>query len=209
MLALILAGGLGSRLNMGEKPLVQVCGTPMIEYVIRAFSVGGHRVIVVGSPKAPFTRNWCRAHGIDLYPASGRGYVEDIVEAVTEIGEDGPVCTSVSDIPCIDPGIVGRIMDAYLEAGTPALSTWVPSSLCRGSALRCSYRESIGGVPACPAGINILEGDLIEEEQAEHKLLLEEPALALNVNTPEDLALAARILCPASGGSAGGQGHRS
>jgi adenosylcobinamide-phosphate guanylyltransferase len=133
--------------------------------------------------------------------------VEDIVEAVTEIGEDGPVCTSVSDIPCIDSGIVGSIIDAYMGAGTPALSTWVPASLCRGSALRCSYRESVEGVLACPAGINILKGDLIEEEQTEHKLLLEVPALALNVNTGEDLALAARILCPDPYGSAGSQGR--
>lgn len=200
MLALILAGGIGSRLNMGEKPLVEVCGRPMIDYVIRAFSSVGHRVIVVTSPKTPFTRNWCRAHGIDLYPAAGLGYVEDIVEAVTEIGEDGPVCTSVSDIPCITPASVERIVGAYGGAGTPALSTWVPSSLCRGSALRCSYRESVGGVPACPVGINILMGDGIEEEQAEYRLLLEDAALALNVNTPEDLALAARILCRGAGG---------
>jgi len=205
MLVLILAGGIGSRLNMGEKPLVQVCDKPMIEYVIEAFPACEHRIVVVGSPKTPFTRNWCRAHGIDVYPAAGLGYVEDIVEAVTGMGEDGPVITSVSDIPCITADIVGRVTDAYIESGTPALSTWVPASLCRGSALRCSYRELIGGVSACPAGLNILQGDLIEEEQEERRLLLEEPALALNVNTRDDLALAARTLCPDAQGPVGGQ----
>ncbi|MDK2974728.1 MAG: adenosylcobinamide-phosphate guanylyltransferase [Methanofollis sp.] len=208
MLALILAGGTGSRLNMGEKPLVQVCGKPMIEYAIEAFSAGGHRIVVVGSPNTPFTRNWCRVHGIDLYPATGRGYVEDIVEAVTEIGGEGPVFTSVSDLPCITAGIVERVTDIYLKVDTPALSTWVPASLCRGSALRRSYRESIRGISACPAGLNILQGDLIEEEQEEFRLLLEEPALALNVNTRDDLALAARTLCPGEQGPAEGSTPR-
>lgn len=209
MLALILAGGLGSRLHMGEKPLVQVCGRPMIEYVIDAFARAGHRVVVVGSQKTPFTGNWCRAHGIDLFPAAGQGYVADIVETVTELGEDGPVFTAVSDVPCLTPEIVSKVTDAYPEAGAPALSTWVPVSLCRGSALRCSYRETVGGVPACPAGLNILMGDRIEEEQEEYCLLLDEPALALNVNTQEDLALAARTLCPETAAAPGGRPLRS
>ena len=43
-------------------------------------------------------------------------------------------------------------------------------------------------VDACPAGVNILRGDTIFAEQEEFALLLDEPRLALNVNTREDLA---------------------
>jgi adenosylcobinamide-phosphate guanylyltransferase len=50
------------------------------------------------------------------------------------------------------------------------------------------YHEQIGGVDACPAGVNILRGDTIFAEQEEFALLLDEPRLALNVNTREDLA---------------------
>ena len=41
MLALILAGGEGARLGMGEKPLVTICGRPMVGYVIEAFTGAG------------------------------------------------------------------------------------------------------------------------------------------------------------------------
>ncbi|WP_342676209.1 NTP transferase domain-containing protein [Methanofollis sp. UBA420] len=195
MLALILAGGQGSRLNMGEKPLVTICGRPMIAYVIDAFADAGSEIMVVSSPRTPYTRNWCRAQGIDLYATGARGYVADIVEAVTALGEEGPVFTSVSDIPCIRGEIVERIQEAYISAGTDALSTWVPSALCRGSSFRAAYQETVDGVPACPAGVNILLGARIEEEQEESRLLLDEPALGFNVNTQDDLARAVRFIC--------------
>lgn len=196
MLALILAGGLGSRLNMGEKPLVTICGRPMIEYVIDAFTQAGCESVVVASPQTPYTRNWCRAHGIPLYSAHARGYVADIVEAVTELGEEGPVITSVSDIPCITAEHVTRVQEAYLRAGTPALSTWVPVTHCTGSARRASYQEEIDRVNACPAGVNVLLGARIAEAQEEYRLLIDDPALGLNVNTRADLAAATRCLCP-------------
>jgi adenosylcobinamide-phosphate guanylyltransferase len=50
------------------------------------------------------------------------------------------------------------------------------------------YHEQIDSVDACPAGVNILRGDRIATEQEEFTLLLDEPRLALNVNTREDLA---------------------
>jgi adenosylcobinamide-phosphate guanylyltransferase len=56
------------------------------------------------------------------------------------------------------------------------------------------YREQIGGTDACPAGVNILRGDGIGAEQEEFALLLDEPGLALNVNTREDLARAEAFL---------------
>jgi adenosylcobinamide-phosphate guanylyltransferase len=49
------------------------------------------------------------------------------------------------------------------------------------------YREKIHGVTACPAGVNILRGDLIEQPQDELQVLVEEQRLALNVNTRADL----------------------
>ncbi len=50
------------------------------------------------------------------------------------------------------------------------------------------YHKQICGMDACPAGVNILRGSRIDAEQEEFAFLLDEPRLALNVNTPEDLA---------------------
>ncbi|MFW5638702.1 MAG: NTP transferase domain-containing protein, partial [Methanoculleus sp.] len=85
MLALIMAGGKGSRLRMGEKPLVTICARPMLSYVIDAFEAAGHEVVVVASHRTPYTKNWCRARGVTLYEAEGLGYVEDIQAAAGDL----------------------------------------------------------------------------------------------------------------------------
>ena len=54
MHALIMAGGVGSRLERGEKPLILVRGKPMIAYVIDAFSCGRYCSGSRSIPKNPY-----------------------------------------------------------------------------------------------------------------------------------------------------------
>ena len=194
MYALIMAGGAGSRLNKGEKPLVLVNNRPMLSYITDAFSAAGCRVLVATSHKTPMTRNWCRAQGIDSFQAGGIDYIQDMVEAVQALGEELPLFVSVSDIPCIDPAIIAKIRQAYTASGRDACSVWVPADLVRSCRGGLNYRETIDSVEACPTGLNILLGSRIAESQDEIRLVLADPRLALNVNTPEDLRAAERFL---------------
>lgn len=194
MRALIMAGGKGQRLKLGEKPLVSICNRPMISYVIDAFLSFGCEVIVAASPDTPMTKNWCRVNGIDLYSATGADYIRDMIEAVEAIDEQQPLFISVSDIPCIDAEVLGVIHDAYDQSGKDACSAWVPVSLvksCRGG---LSYQKQIENIEACPVGINILRGDLISSEQDELQAVILDQRLAINVNTREDRAAAETFL---------------
>jgi len=194
MHALIMAGGVGSRLERGEKPLILVRGKPMIAYVLDAFSTAGIIPVVAASSKTPMTINWCRAQGIAFCKTEGKGYVEDMIGAVQALDIQHPLFICVADIPCITTQIVCLIADSYYKSGKDACSVWVPATLvhaCRGG---MPYREQVCGVEACPVGINILRGDLIEQPQEELQVLLSEPCLSLNVNTPNDLARAEDFL---------------
>lgn len=196
MLALIMAGGQGTRLRLGEKPLVTICGRPMLSYVIGAFADAGHEVVVVASYRTPFTKNWCRAQGVALYEAEGLGYIEDINAAAADLEEEGtPFFTCVSDLPCLAPEIVAGVEETWRRAGTPACSTWVPRDLCEEHGCRTQYTESVDGIPACPAGINILMAGGSGAAQDELQLLLHDRRLAFNVNTREELALVQEYLC--------------
>jgi adenosylcobinamide-phosphate guanylyltransferase len=195
MLALILAGGEGIRLGLGEKPLVTLCGRPMMAWVIDAFISSGLEVAVVASRRTPMTLNYLRAQGIPFYRATGAGYVEDIIEAVTELDIAGPLFTSVADIPCLRPEHVKKIRRTYLSQGKPGLSCWVPRDFCPPGGCRTEYTEMVEGIPSVPVGVNILLGERIREPLEEHRLLLHDPALARNVNTPKDLEAVRRVLC--------------
>jgi adenosylcobinamide-phosphate guanylyltransferase len=194
MHALIMAGGAGSRLNLGEKPLILICGRPLISWVIDAFEGAGYVPVVAASSKTPMTMNWCRAHGVELCKTEGAGYIGDMVSAVQALDEDKPLFVSVSDIPCISPDIIHTITDTYLSGGKDACSVWVPATLVTSCREAMPYREEIRGIRACPAGVNILRGDIIAEPQDELQILLDEPRLALNVNTRADLARAEALL---------------
>jgi adenosylcobinamide-phosphate guanylyltransferase len=185
-----MAGGPGSRLSLGEKPLISIRGRPMIAYVIDAFCAGGFDPVVAASPNTPMTMNWCRAYGIAFCKAEGRGYIEDMISAVEILDEQHPLFVCVSDIPCITPQIIRQIADSYHISGKDACSTWVPAELVRSSGGTISYREQVNGIDACAAGVNILRGDLISQPQEELQVLLSDPGLALNVNTRADLAKA-------------------
>jgi adenosylcobinamide-phosphate guanylyltransferase len=195
MLALILAGGGGTRLGKGEKPLVDICGKPMIARVMEAFAGAGLEITVVASPRTPMTLNYLRAQGVPFYRAGGNGYMEDVVEAVTELEVSAPLVTSVVDIPCLRLDHVGKIQETYLAQERPALSSWVPRDLCPAGGCRTEYTEMVEGIPSVPVGVNILLGERIREPQEEHRLLLRDPALARNVNRPEDLEEVRRVLC--------------
>ena len=181
-----MAGGAGTRLRLGEKPLVTIGGCPMISLVLSAFEKTGYDIIIVASPETPFTMNWARAHGFDCIRASGHGYIQDLQEAVKTTEETGPLFTCVSDLPCLSTGHIKQIRSAYDSSGKEALSTWVPA-LCREPGVALPYSEHIDGIDACPAGINIIRGDLINRPQDEEKFLINDRHLAYNINTRGDL----------------------
>jgi adenosylcobinamide-phosphate guanylyltransferase len=183
MLALILAGGDGSRLGLGEKALVPVCGKPMIARVTEAFLGAGCEPVVVTSHKTPYTKNWCRAFGLSYLDTAGAGYVEDLGEAVEMTGEEGALFTSAADIPALTSSVIRRIRDAHAASGKPACSVWVPAAY----QMEPRYLREIDGVPATPCALNIITGNSAQDELV---LLLDEPGLALNINTREDLARA-------------------
>lgn len=189
MRVLIMAGGGGTRLGMGEKPLVCIAGRPMISWVIEAYINAGCSPVVVASEKTPYTKNWCRVHDLPFISTDGAGYLEDLHSAVSLLDEDGPFFLSVSDIPCLRPETICAIRTAYLRSGKDACSTWVPISLCREYGTEPRYELEIDGIPASPAGINILNGSRMEDEQEEFRLLLHERGLIFNVNTRSELAI--------------------
>ena len=194
MLALVMAGGAGSRLNLGEKPLVLCSGRPMISYVIDAFCEAGHEPVVAVTSRTPMTQNWCRAHDIAFCRANGNGYIPDMVEVVTALDETLPLFVCVSDIPCITAAHLKTIETAYRASGKAACSTWVPASLMASGSGTACYSQEVDGIMACPVGMNILLGDRIKEPQDELQLLLSDPRLAVNVNTRADLIKAERFL---------------
>ena len=192
--AVLMAGGMGKRLGNEEKPLTDLAGKPMIEYVLSALSGSKNtqRIFIATSPKVPGTARWLcdprnKRNNIRIISTPGEGFVTDMVLAVEEAGISGPVLIIMADLPLVTPELIDRIIERYQDAGTPALSVYMKLDVCTKLGLRPDtvFHRNDGFIVPC--GINILDAGRIREEQEDYNLILDDEELALNVNTRSDL----------------------
>jgi len=190
-----MAGGRGSRLKMGEKPMVTIFGRRLIEYVALALEESSvERIHVATTDNVPLTRTWALDWNLSVLDTPGMGFVPDMISAVKAAGVTDPILIIMADLPLITSELIDSIIEVYEERPEPALSTHTPLDLHRRLGRRPDSLFNYQGQLIVPSGINVLDGGEIEREQEDYHLILERIELALNVNVAEDLRLCERIL---------------
>ena len=193
--ALVMAGGKGSRLRMGEKPLVKLFGRSLIDYVVGALlDSSADRIFVAVTKNVPLTERWARERELVVIDTSGKGFVADMMEAVEKAGVSEPILIIMADLPLVTPDLIDEIMEIYIDRPEPALSTHTPLDLHRRLGRRPDSLFNYRGQLIVPSGINILDGADIREEQEDYHLIMERIELAVNVNVVEDLKLCESII---------------
>ncbi len=188
--SMVMAGGPGTRLGRGEKPLIELQGSPMISYVLAALlkSEKVDEIFVVTSPHTLKTKKYLEGN-FPVIQTKGVGYISDLIEATEILGLKSPFLIVMADLPLLDAKLIDEVICVYLKVNKPALSVYVPLKVCNEIGRRPDIVLNREGQLIVPVGVNILDGRLIQEEQDEHLLIMEEPALAVNVNTAADLKI--------------------
>ena len=190
-----MAGGRGSRLNMGEKPLVTLFGRPLIDYVALALEDSSvDRIFVATTDNVPRTQKWATERGLGVMETGGYGYVADMIEAVKRAEVTDPIMIIMADLPLVTSDLIDEIIEVYEERPEPALSTHTPLDLHSRLGRRPDSLFNYMGQLIVPAGINVLDGVDIEKEQEDFHLILERIELAVNVNVAGDLMLCEKIM---------------
>lgn len=190
-----MAGGKGTRLKMGEKPLVKLIGRHLIDYVVTALedsSVG--RIFVATTENVPLTRKWAEDRGLAAVDTPGIGFVADMVCAVERAGVKEPMLIIMADLPLITPDLLDDIIEVYGERLEPALSVHTPLGLHSRLGRRPDSLFNYQGRLIVPSGVNILDGADIRHEQEDYHLIMERMELAVNVNVADDLKLCEKVL---------------
>ncbi|BAD85045.1 GTP:adenosylcobinamide-phosphate guanylyltransferase [Thermococcus kodakarensis KOD1] len=171
---IILAGGKSTRMGK-EKPVLKIAGKEMLLWVYASASRVDETIVAL-SKNTPKTRELCLREGIPFMETPGKGYVEDVQWLLNEFG---PFISSSSDIPFVKPSDFYAVKKAF--NGKTSLTGVLPIQKVPKDLKPLVYRGyAIVGLNAVG-----FEGEGFFE--------LENPLLALNVNTPEDLKLAERI----------------
>jgi len=197
--ALIMAGGMGKRMELKvEKPLVQFMGKPLVEHVVEA--VKSSRQIpefyVVTSKNTPETEAKCLKDGLEIIRTDGKGYHNDLVQAITKANLLLPVLIIPSDLPALTGRFLDRVISAFAKCGKDALAVFVPIETRERFRLSVSSTDEYEGTWYAVSGVNVINGERIRDEGkiATSAIITEDIEVLLNINTQNDLVIAEEII---------------
>jgi len=194
--ALVMAGGKGSRMALSEeKPLLQVGGKPVIEHVLNALKNAKKVdcVVVAVSDYTPKTAKLLYKFHFSVIKTPGKEYVSDMGYAVKTLKLQ-TVLAIGADFPLITAEIIDDIVGYYERCGKPALSVAVSMETKAKLGLSGKYGFELNGKHLIPAGINVIDGRRINEEELEEEIyLLDRKEVAVNINTVKELRIAEEI----------------
>lgn len=199
-----MCGGRGTRLDSAtEKPLHEIRGVSLVDRVIAAVRESRvNDVYAVTSPQTPGTRRHLEHLGTTagVIDAPGEGYVVDLQYALDQVpgesGDDGdaegraagdsePVLTVAADLPLLVGDAIDRVLDVY-DAGS--LTVCSPAVLPQTLGVTTDATFELDGRVIVPTGVNVVGGD------PDESWVTWDARFAVNVNYPEDAAVAERLL---------------
>ncbi len=194
--ALVMAGGKGSRMALSqEKPLLQVGGKPVITHVLAALKNAEKvdSVVVAVSDYTPKTAELMSTFQVSVIKTPGKEYVSDMGYAVRALKLQ-TVLAIGADFPLITPEVIDDIVGCYEQCGKPALSVAVSMETKAKLGLSGKYGFELDGKQVVPAGINVIDGRRIEEEELdEETCVLDRKEVAVNINTVQELQIAEEL----------------
>jgi len=215
MHAVLMAGGRGRRFIPDiEKPLLNINGRPIIEIILDSLielklNKIIDRIVVCTTIHTPITERFALKLAakkgmmsknisyniLEVVRTGGKGCIEDLQECIKHLSLDEPFFYLPADIPLFDPEILKYIICTYQKVEEDALAVFTSKELYDKYKIKTDLILEYNNEKLIPTGINILNGLYIEEEQEEHKLILnlkdieELPSLAylaFNINYVEN-----------------------
>jgi len=198
VVALVMAGGKGTRMKIAEeKPLIKVCGKPVIEYVLAALKDAKKidSIVVAVSSCTPKTAKFLSQFPVKVIETPGKDYVSDMGYAVQNL-KLGVFLAIAADLPLVRGEMLDAIVERYECCGKPALTVAVPLETKTKLGMSIEYSFKMGNRDVVPVGINVIDGHKRygDEWLDQDIYLLNHDELAVNINTVQELELAERLL---------------
>ena len=107
--ALVMAGGRARRLGGLEKPLLEVCGRPMVVSVIEAAAEAlGYVIVAAGRQLLSKLRSSANGPYLDMVESPGLGYAEDLALVARSL-RTRPLIVLPADVPYVSWVLVSEL----------------------------------------------------------------------------------------------------
>ena len=170
-----MAGGKGERMGKIEKPMLKICGKPIIRHVIDEATKITDEIYVASSPNTPSTTKWCLMNDVNIILTPGESYPSDLGFVLKIFMK--PILFLPADIPFITSDILHEFLNKALEYDK-SIITLVVSRNCFPSELTESEPS--------PLGISLFKRD---ESDSVDVIMCSFPEL-LDIDTYSDLKYA-------------------
>ena len=193
MIAVVMAGGRGSRMKSNDEKLLLHYKKPLILHVIDALYASKcfDKVVVTTSPNSPKTHDFLKELEIDLIETPGNGYVEDLNQILVSF--DVPVFVISGDFPFIDDDIIKQIVANY-NPDNIWKSFVVTKQFIESLKLTAEFKVNVDDRPCYLTGISLVNSKKIHSLSSikESYEILDDKRVAFNVNTKHDYELLSR-----------------
>lgn len=196
VIAVVMAGGRGTRMGRVEKPLAHIFGRPMLSYIIDALAACGAvaQIDFVTSVHTQGTADYLERLGFRPFKASGSGFINDLKEYLVSAGQGRFIVVSC-DIPALRPVHLATALHLSSNYSEDYLMFVVPYEMVKGLSSRPTIIHH-EGIDYQPAGLRFIRksGDSVPSLSDPRIVPLPFRELGVNVNTLEDVGIAESFL---------------
>jgi len=188
MIALVMAGGKGSRMDSKEEKLLLQYRQPVVLHVIDALRKSGcfSRIVAATSANAPKTRAVLLECGTEIIDTSGADYVADLNSALSQL--DGTVMVVSGDLPLLDADAVQKMVSQHKKE-----SAWqsfvVTKDFLASQGMAAEFSVTCGGLECYYTGVSLVNPKMITPQVNETCTVFDDKRIAMNLNTKYDYSL--------------------
>lgn len=190
MIALVMCGGKGSRMESSEEKLLLKYKKPIIEHVLNALENSKlfSKIICVTSNNAPKTRQFVTKLGFEIMETEGHGYSEDLSKILAKFSE--PVFVVSGDMPLLEPIIINKIIE-LADTKNVWNSIMVKKKLLTSLGIDTEFFITIKGEEYAYTGISLVDPTKIHlgKPVDESFIIFDDKRVAVNLNTKKDYDL--------------------
>ena len=190
MIGLVMAGGKGTRMNLGNEKLLLKYKKPIILHVVDSLKDSNcfSKIFALTSSNSPKTKKLLQKNNIEIFNTSGIGYVEDLT-FILQSTNDSVLVTS-GDLPLLDSEIIKNIIKHY-NPEKIWTSILVTKKFLTKLGLESDYSINYDNQTCNYTGISLINANKINSSKNldENYIIIDDKRIAFNLNTKEDYEL--------------------
>jgi len=190
MIGIIMAGGMGSRMNLSNEKLLLKYKKPIILHVANALTDSNcfSKIVFVTSKNSPKTMKFLLENNFEITESSGNGYVEDLNTILKSF--NGSVFITSGDLPLLDADIIKKIVQIY-DPNEICTTILVTKKFLNSLGISSNYEVVFQNQICVYTGISIINSEKISnlDNIKENFVILDDKRIGFNVNTKNDYEL--------------------